>query len=224
MHNGEWVGTAGRTLPALAFTAPPWLPDDFDYWGSILCAYFDLGNNACELDRPPYGANMAFRKSVFKKHGGFRIDLGPRPKRQIRNEDTELGRRLIAAGERLRYEPSAIVYHPVPQGRITKEYFYSWWFDYGRARALELTNRPDVWGINRDYLSMLSHLTLRLPLGSVRWILSFNPQKRFRHKCGVWEMAGWIAEMYCHLVDRERKKVVAVQETKRTHITRQINT
>ena len=30
------------------------------------------------LDRPPIGANMAFRKEMFEKYGGFREDLGPR--------------------------------------------------------------------------------------------------------------------------------------------------
>ena len=64
-----------------------------------------------ELSQPPFGTNMAFQKKVFEKHGGFRLDLGPRPGSELRNEDTEFGRRLLAAGERLRYEPSATVYH-----------------------------------------------------------------------------------------------------------------
>ena len=65
---------------------------------------------------------MAYRKKMFEKYGGFRTDLGPSSDKRIPrpNEDTEFGRRLMAAGERLRYEPSALVYHPVPANRIPK--------------------------------------------------------------------------------------------------------
>ena len=85
---------------------------------------------------------MAFRKEMFEKYGGFRIDLGPSPDSEIRNEDTEFGRRVTEAGERLRYEPSAVVYHDVPRQRLREEYFLRWWFDYGRAQISEDGKRP----------------------------------------------------------------------------------
>ncbi len=213
LRNSEWAGAGGRILPAGKFTRPPWLPDDFYNWGGILCAYFDLGANVCELKRAPYGVNMAFRKAVLEKHGGFRLDLGPRPHSQIRNEDTELGRRLMAAGERLRYEPSAIVYHPVPRGRITKEYFLSWWFDYGQAMIRELGQRPAVCGIPREYLSLL-RLAMQMPGMTLRWVFAINPQNRFCYQCWLWHAAGQMVELYRSPRDRKRKKTVAVPETK----------
>jgi glycosyltransferase involved in cell wall biosynthesis len=194
-QGGECAGTAGRTLPAQKFTVPPWLPDNhWDSWAGILCAYFDLGDNPCELLRPPYGANMAFRKSLFEKHGGFRLDLGPRPGNQIRNEDTELGRRLLAAGERLRYVPTAVVYHPVPEGRITQEYFLSWWFDYARALILERGDRPSIWGIPYDYFSM-ARCALRMSASMVLWTVTIDPKKRFKRKIEVWKSAGQLLEL-----------------------------
>ena len=92
-----------------------------------------LGPRAGALTEPPFGTNMAFQKEVFEKYGGFRTDLGPRPGNEIRNEDTEFGHRLLAAGERLRYEPSAVVYHSVSEDRIQKKYLLAWWFDKARA-------------------------------------------------------------------------------------------
>jgi hypothetical protein len=42
---------------------------------------------------------------------------------------------LLAAGERLRYEPSAVVYHEIPECRLQKKYFLDWWFDKARAEV-----------------------------------------------------------------------------------------
>lgn len=195
LKDGEWAGTGGRTLPAQAFSPPSWLALDLI---GALCAYFDLGDAPRKLDRAPYGANMAFRKEMFERYGFFRTDLGPSPNREIPrpNEDTEFGRRLMAAGEQLRYEPSAVVYHPVPEGRLRKEYFLAWWFDYGRAAVREAGMRRDILGIPRHYLSMLKYGTVLIPVRTLRWVLTFNPQRRFYRKCWVWKTTGEIVEVY----------------------------
>jgi len=198
LHGGEWAGAAGRILPAQNFTHPTWLPDNLSDWGGIFCAYFDLSETACQLGRAPYGANMAFRKETFAKYGGFRTDLGRSADNKIGNEDCEFGRRLLEAGERLRYEPSAVVYHPVSEQRMTREYFSSWWFDYGRAMIRERGQRPASWGIPHDYLSFL-RLATRIPLLALRWGIATNPQTRFRNRCRVWHAAGLIFEVYRRL-------------------------
>ena len=213
LNDGEWAGTGGRTLPAQKFTPPDWLSNDFDSWAGIVFAYFDLGNEAGELHRAPYGANMAFRRAVFAKYGGFRADLGRNPGNKIGNEDTEFGRRLMAAGERLRYEPSATVYHPVVHERITQEYFFSWWFDFGRAMIRERGDRPDVYGVPRDYFALLRRVT-EIPGMTLRWMFAIHPQKRFRSKCFVWKGAGQIVELYRRSVGRKRTKAAGVLDTK----------
>jgi glycosyltransferase involved in cell wall biosynthesis len=213
LQDGEWAGAGGRTLPAEKFAPPPWLPSDVENWAGIVFAYFDLGNDAGECHRAPYGANMSFRRDAFRKYGGFRTDLGRNPGDKIGNEDTEFGRRLMAAGERLWYEPLAIVYHPVPHGRITQEYFFSWWFDYGRAMIRERADRPDVRGISRDYLSLL-RVAAGIPALGLRWMFAIKLQQRFRYKCWVWHAAGQMVELYRRSVDRKRTKAAAVLETR----------
>ena len=105
-------------------------------------------------EEPPYGTNMAFRKEMFEKYGVFRTDLGRCGDSLIGNEDTEFGRRLMAGGERLRYEPFAVVYHSVPAERLNKRYFRAWWFAFGRAQMREKGPRTRVWGIPRFYFSL----------------------------------------------------------------------
>ena len=80
---------------------------------------------------------MAFRKEMFEKYGGFRSDLGRSRESLISNEDVEFGRRLKSAGQRLRYEPTAIVYHSIAEERLSKRYFRVWWFAYGRSQVRE---------------------------------------------------------------------------------------
>jgi glycosyltransferase involved in cell wall biosynthesis len=199
LRSGEWAGSGGRTIPAQTFTPPDWLALDGPHsMVGILYAHFDLGDKPRELDRAPYGANMAYRKKMFEKYGVFRTDLGPSPNSEIPrpNEDTEFGRRLLAAGERLRYEPAAVVYHPVLENRIQKEYFLDWWFDYGRAMVREWGQGPDIWGIPRPYLNMLAIGIKAMAPSMRRWMLALNPQGRFHWKCSVWMAAGEISEFY----------------------------
>jgi glucosyl-dolichyl phosphate glucuronosyltransferase len=206
LHDGEWGGAGGRTRLAQAFSPPRWLALRGPYeLGGVLAALFDLGDEPCQLDRPPYGTNMAFRRKLFEKYGLFRTDLGPSPNRETPRpgEDIEFGDRLMAAGERLRYEPSAIVYHPVPEGRIRKDYFLAWWFDFGRAQIREIGRRPDIWGIPRRYISIAKIIGVVLLRRMLRWIFSANPQRRFYCKCHVWMTAGQVQEIHRQWRDSE---------------------
>lgn len=176
-------------------------------------ALFDLGNEPRELDRPPYGVNMAVRKGIFEKYGGFRIDLGPTPDGRIprANEDTELGRRLMAAGERLKYEPSAVVYHPIPADRLKRKYFLRWHFDYGRAQIRERGERPPVWVIPRQYFSIPRILGIQLSTRVVRWMFTLNPERRFFWKSWVWMTVGEVVEIPRVVRDVKKKREKALK-------------
>lgn len=201
LNDDQWAGVGGRTRLAQAFVPPGWLPLEGPYsLGAVLAALFDLGDEPCQLTNAnaPYGANMAFRRKMFEKYGFFRTDLGPSPSRDIPrpNEDTEFGRRLMAAGERLRYEPSAIAYHPVPEDRIRQGYFLSWHFDFGRALVREFGRGPNVLSIPRPYVKILAILVKTIALFIPQWILTLSPQRRFHWKCMVWQSAGELSEFY----------------------------
>jgi GT2 family glycosyltransferase len=197
--DGKWAGAGGRILleRTQAFTPPRWMALEGPFaMAGMLYAHFDMGDKPCELAQPPHGANMAYRKEMFEKYGGFRTDLGRCADNTLSNEDTEFGRRLLVAGERLRYEPSAIVYHPVHENRLQKDYFLKWWFDFGRARIRERELKTGASRIPRAYLSILK-MGIATVIRSVRrWVLALNPQHRFFWKCHVWMRVGEIAELY----------------------------
>jgi glycosyltransferase involved in cell wall biosynthesis len=193
LHDSELAGCGGRILPQQGFVPPNWLALDGPYnLVGALCAYFDLGDVSRELRDPPFGANMAFRKEMFARYGDFRTDLGPFPDNKIGFEDTEFGRRLMAAGERLQYIPTAVVYHEVPDYRVRKEFLLKWWFDFGRGSVRQTQRKAGTAAI----LKILG----RAVLTAVRWALSFDSQRRFYLKCRIWYAAGKIVEI-CHQAD-----------------------
>ncbi|MGA8151705.1 MAG: glycosyltransferase [Terriglobales bacterium] len=195
LQSKEWAGVGGRILPAHTFSPPKWLALRGPYSTATMLALFDLGDCPGKLDEAPFGTNMAFRRSLFRKYGGFRADMGPCPGSEMRNEDTEFGRRLLAAGELLWYEPSAIVYHSVPESRLRRGYFLKFWYDHGRAEIREWKKGPDIMGAPREYFWIL-RLGLMLPRRAVRWVLALDPQQRFFNKGLVWMTIGKIVECY----------------------------
>jgi glucosyl-dolichyl phosphate glucuronosyltransferase len=183
-------GSGGRIIPQQGFELPAWLDDSSPYALAPI-AMFDLGLDPCELKEPPFGTNMAFRREVFSRHGAFRRDLGPRPGSEIRSEDTEFGMRLLRSGERLWYEPAAVVHHAVPHHRVKQAYFLKWWYGKGRADVREgcfqTEERSIVFGVPLV-------LFRRIAIWSARWLLTFNLPKRFDCKAKVWWLAGEIRE------------------------------
>ena len=202
LQSGQWAGVGGRIRAQQTIDAPPWLslegPESLDG----MLALFDLGDQRCELDRPPFGTNMAFPKAIFDKYGSFRTDLGPCPGSEIRNEDTEFGRRLMSAGEKLWYEPSAVVFHAIPENRLSKEYFLKFWYDHGRALARERKPRPDILGIPRQYLMISKTGGVLLLRRLFQWFLTFDEKRKFYQKGMVWSTLGQLAELHAQLLEK----------------------
>jgi glycosyltransferase involved in cell wall biosynthesis len=201
MHNCEWAGVGGRVFPEWNCPPPQWLLTDQWYALGPL-PNFDLGVDARELTQPPFGSNMAFRKRMFEKYGGFRTDLGRRPDSLMSNEDTEFGARLLAGGERLRYEPSAVLYHPVQKDRTEKGYFLSWWFHKGQANIRQCGVRP---GTRYRVAGIPLYLFRNLAVWTAKWIVAVDPVRRFSGKLSVWEKAGEILECYRQSLDTRKR-------------------
>ena len=189
----EWAGAGGRILPQWPCAPPSWLPEK-EWYGMAPLVMFDLGPEAGPLTDPPFGTNMAFHRRLFEKYGVFRTDLGPGPNGKIRNnEDTEFGRRLLEAGERLKYEPTAVVHHSVPQNRLRRGYFLTWWFNKGRADVRETGVAADTkWFVSGIPL----YLVHRLAVGILRWLVTLDPSRRFSCRLAVWLTAGTMVESY----------------------------
>jgi glycosyltransferase involved in cell wall biosynthesis len=206
--SGEWAGAGGRILPQWTCAPPSWFPEK-DWFGMAPLAMFDLGLEPGPLTDPPFGTNMAFHRRMFEKYGVFRTDLGPRSDNEIRSEDTEFGGRLLAAGERLKYEPAAVVHHSVPPKRLQRQYFLTWWFDKGRADIREAgVSAETTWFV----CGVPLHLLRKLAAGTLRWMVTIEPSRRFAYKLTVWMLAGKTLESYrqSREIRHKRKKLASV--------------
>jgi glycosyltransferase involved in cell wall biosynthesis len=193
LHYDEWAGAGGRILPQWPCAPPSWLPEK-EWYGMAPLVMFDLGLEGSRLTDAPFGANMAFKRRMFEKHGMFRTDLGPGSNKKLHtNDDTEFGRRLLEAGEQLRYEPSAVVYHEVPQKRLQRGHFLTWWFDKGRADIQETSGVTDSkWIVAGIPLFLLR----KLAVGTLRWMVTVDPARRFSRKLAVWLIGGMMVQSY----------------------------
>jgi GT2 family glycosyltransferase len=129
----ELVG--GRVYPIWPSPPPAWLTRE--NWGPL--ALYDRGPDGELLVGDPFacivGANMAFRREVFDRIGGFD------PRHQHRRgsvsavEDHELQLRMYETGGKAWYEPSAVIHAEVQPNRLTRAYHRKWHLDHGRATS-----------------------------------------------------------------------------------------
>jgi glycosyltransferase involved in cell wall biosynthesis len=191
----DCMGVGGRIVPVWVGRRPSWLEldrphplrSDIHLCGPLVS--FDHGEEPCELRVLPFGANMAFKKAAFERHGTFRTDLG-RGSTLVLGEDKEFGARLLRSGDKLVYAPGAVVYHPVPEARLKKAHFESHYFNSGRymTRVNGVPDNAILWfGVPRYlYRSLLLH--------TCRWLSTFDSPRRFSHKLQFCECLGEISE------------------------------
>jgi len=204
LESGKWSAAGGRILPMNDFSCPAWLALQGEYNLGGVITINDLGDTAGETTKPPVGASMAFRREMFQKYGLFRTDLGRCGGKMLSNEDIEFGGRLLAGGEHIWYEASAVLYHEVPESRLTKSYFLQFWHGYGRAQIRQSANRSDVWGMPRWLFSVPMIVFNVLPARLRIWLFARDEKRRFFFKCTVWRTFGEIVELPRIWLERKR--------------------
>jgi glycosyltransferase involved in cell wall biosynthesis len=128
---------AGRILPLWEAEPPPWMspalygvlaiPD-----GGPVRLPLASGLNEHIM---PIGCNMAVRRRVIDRIGGWNTALGKLQGTLRTGEDHEFALRMTAAGFRGVYLPDAWVRHRVPAERLQRSYFQRWFHDNGAIVA-----------------------------------------------------------------------------------------
>jgi glycosyltransferase involved in cell wall biosynthesis len=195
LDSGKWSSAGGRIGAANSFQCPRWLPLEGEYNLGGVLGFFDLGDKAGNSTEPFFGGNVAYRKEMFEKYGLYRTDLGRCGESMLSDEDMEFSRRIIAGGERLWYEPSAVVYHAVPKERLRKSFFLRFLYDQGRSQIRATGSKPGVFGIPRWCFSIPAIVLKSLIPRLMGWLFTLDPKRSFYFKCMVWKTFGQIAEL-----------------------------
>lgn len=124
----------GYIAPIWEAPPPAWLTERF-YGFLAVRTDRDDDYPITETDRSPFGANMAFRKSVFGQVGTFDTSRGRKGKVLASGEDGEMFERILAANLRVVFLGRSRVHHKVESFRLTKRYFRRWRFQTSRNIA-----------------------------------------------------------------------------------------
>jgi glucosyl-dolichyl phosphate glucuronosyltransferase len=159
------IGTGGTPRPRWqGGEAPKWLPHEF-YW-TVGCGYRGLPTEATPV-RNPIGATMSFRRDVFDRIDGFRVNLGRVQTTPLGCEETELAIRARQAfpGKTVMHAPHAHVEHLVPRERMRWSYFRSrcWLEGYSKATMTEEVGATD--GLSAEWAYTLKTLPTGVLLG-----------------------------------------------------------
>lgn len=140
--NSEVVAVGGKVVPRYPSGRPLWLshftevpianPTD---WGESICRF--------PKGKIPAGGNMAFRREILLKYGGFDTSLGRVGGKLTGGEESDLFERLASDGVDFWYVPDAVIYHIIGTDKLTPDYFKRLSHNTGvsQRRRAELHNR-----------------------------------------------------------------------------------
>lgn len=130
----------GYIAPIWEAPPPDWLTERF--YG-FLAVRVDRSDDydITSPSQAPFGANMAFRREVFEKVGGFDTSRGRKGNVLASGEDGELFERILSAGFRAVFLGQSRVHHKVESFRLTKRYFRRWRFQTSQniAQSKDMT-------------------------------------------------------------------------------------
>lgn len=124
----------GYIAPVWEKSPPAWLTERFHGFLAIRMETRGPFPITAAADAP-FGANMAFRRSVFDKVGTFDTNRGRKGAELASGEDGELFERTLKAGFKVMWLPNAKVHHKVEAFRVEKSYFRRWRYQTSRNLA-----------------------------------------------------------------------------------------
>ena len=144
------VGIAGGPVkPRWEPTVPRWIRSVADRYPRLASpiALLDYGDERARLgSRTLLGANLAVKRDVFFRVGGFPAHLGKLRGTLLSGEDHELCRLVQVAGFDAFYCPDAAVHHWVPASRTRVRYILRWFYWSGITHAIMDAQKPPATG------------------------------------------------------------------------------
>ena len=180
----------GYIAPKWEAPPPPWLTEIF--YGFLAIKTDPNGPRRLSIDDElPFGANMAFRKSMFSMFGLFDTQKGRKGNILAGGEDIEMFERIINANRSVYYFPDSKVTHKIEPFRLKKNYFRRWRFQCSKnsAMASEFEGSRRVFGVPLYFFNQ----TARAIIKSIYYLITKPQDIAFRQEMIVWHFFGLIS-------------------------------
>lgn len=131
----EIDAAGGPIIPKYETQEPQWMSR---YIKMLLTAYKYNGDKAKEFapNDFPGGGNAAYRASVFDRIGLFNVELGRKGNNLFGAEEKDIFDKMRANGMHIYYLPTAILYHIIPEKKLSKEYFDRLTISIGKSERI----------------------------------------------------------------------------------------
>ena len=192
-HDVTCVG--GKIIASWPDGCPPsWFPAKY---GNVV-GQTSFGEKSRFMDKHefPFGGNIAFRREMFEKLGGFDENLGRKGENYLCGEEIDLCYKLQAKRLRFFYNPRATVSHTVGRKRATKSYFVRSVFGKGVTEGHQKL-------AHRGAFIFTMYLVLKACLLSVTSLLYLSAgtflseAARFQCRCRIAWYAGYLYFLAC---------------------------
>ena len=183
----------GYIAPIWETPPPDWLTERF--YGFLAVRTDRSDDYPIEsASQAPFGANMAIRRSVFGKVGGFDTSRGRKGKVLASGEDGEMFERILAAGYKADFLGQSRVHHKVEAFRLTKRYFRRWRFQTSRniAQSRGLAGDRRIFNIPLFVFPQLVRAIIRMVWGH----LTQPRDEAFNREIIVFHFLGLIQGLY----------------------------
>lgn len=152
------VACAGGPIrPVWLIERPAWLTEEWYAYLSV--SEFESARSRGEFIGPdyPWGANIAFRRSVLDEVGGFPTNLGRIGYNLLSGEEVALCMKIEEQGGRIAFAPDAVIHHKIQPERLSKRWYYRRTYWQGRSQAvLDSSNPARISRALRRYASVLA--------------------------------------------------------------------
>ncbi len=186
----------GEVIPIFPDGLPVWVRE----WHAPLAFRADLGPIAAR--HSPMGANLAFPKWIFENLGPFHTALDRAAGNYFSGGDSEMIRRVRAAGLEVWFAPAAAVQHQMPASRTTFRYAARHAFDSARSRVIDRAGQTGAGGYfaSRFLGNLVKALGFAL-LALVYW-LGFQTDAAKKALVRGWRSCGYLYQIPRSLVGK----------------------
>lgn len=131
----EIEAAGGPIIPQYETAEPTWMSH---FTKALITGYKYLGNQVREFPHNDYpgGGNAAYRNDVFVKVGLFNVELGRKGDSLVGAEEKDIFDKMTTLGMRFFYLPNAILYHLIPEKKLSKDYFDRLTYSIGKSERM----------------------------------------------------------------------------------------